>query len=183
MSSKRVPGDAAGHGERKRDAARGCGVGPHSTHQQDPACDERHSSCLQRRDGGAERDHADDQHEHGRDTTREGVDEAHVRPGIGAGEQGEVRELQRRRADQEGNRGAMDVPLDDRHGRARYETRDERHGRGGLGVLRTREQQVPARVHHRRRQAQDESGQRHAAEPTAARPPAASSGGLRGRCA
>ena len=126
--------------------------------------DEEHAGADERdtRDlaGGrtGDPDHEDD---HRRQAARDRVDDAQLRALVRVGEQCEVRQLERRRAERPRPHLPLHVP-GRRCDRREEHDRDGEHDRGrGLDVARAGEQQVPARVQDGRGEREQERGRAH----------------------
>ena len=159
---QRVPGDAAGDGERERDPPHRGHVDSQSAHEQDAAADGRDARGLDRRCGDAEDRDSDDQDQHGRDASRQRVDDAHVGPRVGRDQERDVCELEERcgRRDRESPRSAR-ARRGSRSARRRSCPRRVATAVAASESCEAREQQVPGGVQHRRRQGEDEGGDRH----------------------
>ena len=74
LVDERVAGDAAADGQREREVG-GAARPARAAHEHDPGGDGRDAGGGEARDVLAEREHADQQHEHGRGAPRGGVHE------------------------------------------------------------------------------------------------------------
>ena len=99
-----------------------------------PAATVATPAAARRRDVLAEREHADQQHEHGRGAPRGGVHEPGRRACVRRREQREVEQLQRRGGRDVGPCVRLQPPVGQRHGRQQHDARDD--GDRGRGVRR-----------------------------------------------
>ncbi len=128
-----------------------------AAYEQDARPDEHDAARLARvgartceRDGAGE-------HEHRREPARERVDDRQLRVRVRVGEQPEVGQLERRARDEERPDGRVEVPEEDGHRCADDRPDEQDDHREGVGVARSREQQVPHRVDDGRAERENES--------------------------
>jgi len=143
---ERVPGDAGR--DREREEERAPVRSPEPAHEQHPGGDEDHAERLALRHGGC----AGRKDQHRREPARNRVDDAQLRSRVRVREQPDIRELERPRDECVRPHLPLDVPRDERDGSEEENGQTERHCRRRLHVARPREDQVPGRVQHCRRE-------------------------------
>ncbi len=155
------PVDDRVSGDRPRDQQREAGAGPAraaATDEQDPGRNHDNARDFgQRRIRARSRDR-DHEGEHGRQPTREGIDQAQLVAAIGGCEQDHVGQFEPARAEHVGHRAAFDAPGDCRQRREGGDQDGNGQRRGRLGIALAGEEEVPDGVERRRRQREPESG-------------------------
>jgi hypothetical protein len=158
----RVAGDTPRDRDAEQDPASVAPLGDPAD-EEHPTGDDSDTDSLPEGEVGRQRQHRDDQDDHGREAARDRIDEAQLGTGVGAGQQHEVDKLERHGPGQERSRRPLEIPAHgcgggkhDRRGRKHDGAGDDRIGRAG-------EQDVPESVKQGCAQGEEERRHRHAA--------------------
>ena len=157
---ERVRGDAARDRDRQADAD-AVTAQAKAANEEHAKSDEQHTGDLSGRARLREEDRADGEDEHRREAARDRIDEAEVGAAVCGGEEGQVRELERRRPGDVRERSRVHVPDGRRDRRVQHDREREDDGGRRLDVARAREDEVPERVQDRRSERQGERRRRH----------------------
>ena len=171
---ERVGGDRDGDAQAEEQIAPVV-LGRSPGHRHDPGRDPQHPRHLHQRSSLGEHHRAGRQHQHRGHPAGHRVDDAHLPAPVGPGQQRDIGHVQRRRGRGKGQRVALEAPGEQGDRPQQRHPRERGHRRGRLAVPCARQEHVPARVHQRGGQREQQCGKGHRGARSLLSPPAAPS--------